>query len=586
VLVAAGAATLTVGIAAFQILETSRVVRRSVRHTLSYEVLIQGSFLPAEVWNSFTTPIFYVVDMNAYVPPLAVLLACFAIGAHICRLNGVRDSRVFFWFIVAVAGCMLMMGNSTPLYRVLYEIPLVNLFRVPSRHTIEWTFAAAILAAYGWDAAVPLFRRFRFSRVRSNLTTLHPALVLITAGLLVGIVWWSKAQTMQFRTPGWPHPPTIYRLLKGAFVLLLLAALWRATLVTSQRWRAALIGTALLVLCFVEPSLLIKRWWTHLGRPLNEVHFETAATRFLLQFPPTQNRVYTRVNLMSEQEGNPPRFDTPNLSAIWGLQNVGGYEPLILERYSRALGNVWLDGVHTMDLGPADPSLFTAQSHVLDLLNTTFVVSYPGLATSLSGNNVPLPPSPAWQKVYDAHETLILHNVNALPRAWLVSEALAVRGEEALARIRDDKDFDPRKTALLEVNPEELPQLNGQPLDSATTVRITTYEPAHLVIETKASAPTVLVVSEIFFPGWEATIDGQYSRILLSDFLLRGVALPAGEHKIEMRYTAPAFRNGAIISISTIVILGALFIYDRRRRSYKTSRPNESGSPTGHELGS
>ncbi|MFL6210541.1 MAG: hypothetical protein ACJ74W_16925, partial [Pyrinomonadaceae bacterium] len=69
--VACGAGLLAAGVAAFQILETARVVRRSVRRTLSYELFTQGSFSPADLWRSFTTPLFYVIDMDAYVPPLA-----------------------------------------------------------------------------------------------------------------------------------------------------------------------------------------------------------------------------------------------------------------------------------------------------------------------------------------------------------------------------------------------------------------------------------------------------------------------------------------------------------------------------------
>jgi len=70
--------------------------------------------------------------------------------------------------------------------------------------------------------------------------------------------------------------------------------------------------------------------------------------------------------------------------------------------------------------------------------------------------------------------------------------------------------------------------------------------------------PTVLVVSEIFYPGWEAKIDGNPATIMVTDYLLRGVALPAGNHVVEMRYTAPQARKGAIISIISLVICAIL----------------------------
>jgi uncharacterized membrane protein YfhO len=84
--------------------------------------------------------------------------------------------------------------------------------------------------------------------------------------------------------------------------------------------------------------------------------------------------------------------------------------------------------------------------------------------------------------------------------------------------------------------------------------------------------PTVLVVSEIFYPGWEVTVDGQPGRLLLTDYLLRGVALPAGAHKIEMNYSAPAVRNGAVISLLTLMLLFSFVIYAVRRKRLSQHR--------------
>ena len=167
---------------------------------------------------------------------------------------------------------------------------------------------------------------------------------------------------------------------------------------------------------------------------------------------------------------------------------------------------------------------------------------------------------------------MIFRNTRAQPRAWLVTEAEAVDGEEALSRIRGESGtFDPQNTALIEINPGELPDLPGGSV-SRDAARITHYTPNALTIETNAPIPTVLVLSEIFFPGWTATIDGNNTRIYLTNFLLRGVALPAGQHKVEMHYTAPAARNGAVISAITLIgIVGwALKDWRRRRLSKQT----------------
>jgi len=723
-LVAFGSILLSMGVAAFQIMETALVFRRSARSALNYEIFTQGSFSPTELGRSMFEPLFHVTDMHAYVPPLALALAGAAVYLHLRRRSSVHDSRILFWLSVALVAIVLMLGQYTPLYRLVYHVPLLNRFRVPSRHTFEWTFALAVLATYGWEIVAGVLRRQRITQIRSVAVTRNAAIVLLAAGIIIGVLWWLRVQTFQISRTfplGTVAPTTAYCLWKIGFVLLTAGALWRAALVTDARWRKTLVLAALLLLCFVEPSALVYRWWGGAGLPASRFQTEAQATSYLKQFPPAENRVYTRVAL-SEQFGKRPRFDCANVSALAGLHNVAGYEPLLLERYSRALGGVGADSVLRLTAPTPDPSLLTAKSHVLDILNTSFVLSYsnlafipePGIAdgniftdmrvpsevqpqtrstlttapvesdslllvTSLA-NSVGIPqgatvakirvhttqgiierevragvdtaewahdrpdvraiikhdlapifdsnqiegppgfpahryktliqfekparvteveitnvtqaapvgvysaslvnsktgitealgykPADNWQPVYEQQETLIMRNSRALPRAWLVAEAEAVEGEEALRRIRGDSatEFDPRRSALLEVRPEELPRLPGRAITPNSSARITRYEANRLQIETSSPTATVLVLSEIFYPGWFASVDGQPARIVVADYVLRGVPLPAGEHRVEMHYAAPAARNGAIISGLTVCLILGLGLYAWRGR--------------------
>jgi hypothetical protein len=175
--------------------------------------------------------------------------------------------------------------------------------------------------------------------------------------------------------------------------------------------------------------------------------------------------------------------------------------------------------------------------------------------------------SDSLKPVFERDFTLILRNTRALPRAWVVTQAESVDGEEALKRIRGEsaKPFDPRLTALLEVDPSQLPVLSGGTVDPESA-KITNYSPNHITVETNAAIPTVLVLSEMFYPGWTATIDGKRTEIYITNFLLRGVALPAGQHRVEMHYTAPGARNGLIISAVTLMGIVGLAVFDQRQR--------------------
>jgi uncharacterized membrane protein YfhO len=89
------------------------------------------------------------------------------------------------------------------------------------------------------------------------------------------------------------------------------------------------------------------------------------------------------------------------------------------------------------------------------------------------------------------------------------------------------------------------------------------------VIETQAEHASALVVSEINYPGWNATVDGVKAPIYQTDYLLRGVILPAGAHRVEMRYEPWTARLGAAVSLGSLGLILALAVYGRRTRHRK-----------------
>ncbi|MDQ3012332.1 MAG: hypothetical protein M3X11_16680, partial [Acidobacteriota bacterium] len=103
---------LAAGLSAFQILETIKAQRLSIRGKLSYEVFSAGGFGLHEAWKSFVAPLHNYQEVTSFIAPLAALLAAVAVAAWFKD----RDWRVMFWLAVAAVGLMLMLGDHTPLY--------------------------------------------------------------------------------------------------------------------------------------------------------------------------------------------------------------------------------------------------------------------------------------------------------------------------------------------------------------------------------------------------------------------------------------------------------------------------------------
>ena len=133
-IVALGALLLAAGVAAFQLFEALRAARRSARSALSYETFGEGSFMPRAALLSIGAPLYHYVDTSAYLAPLVVLLAIVAV---VCARRGrtTHDARLWFWFAIALVAFALMLGTHTPLYRLVYRVPVLKPHvRVDARH--------------------------------------------------------------------------------------------------------------------------------------------------------------------------------------------------------------------------------------------------------------------------------------------------------------------------------------------------------------------------------------------------------------------------------------------------------------------
>ncbi|MCI0661935.1 MAG: hypothetical protein L0220_12760, partial [Acidobacteria bacterium] len=371
-----GAISLAAGVAAFQILETLRAASLSVRAVLSYEQFSDGSFPLSLAFKAWLQPIYPYGDVTLYVPPLATGLAIVAVVFSLRQ--SIRNPLVIFWLIVTITAFIMILGKYTPINYLFYNLPFINRFRIPSRHSFEWTFALSILGAFGWDAIASVIARRQqtLSALRERYGIVLGIFCLV-ASLVIGIFWWRfSSNPMNDTNLSYDifHYP--YLTWKAVFTLLIFFSAWQFLRMKICRWRIALLASVIALACFFEPFIEHTRW--HPGFEVPASRFSTFAptTHFLRQYPPINNRVYSDASPYEQSLSEKPILDSVNLTALAGLHHVAGYEPLMLERYARALNNApWETVPRDPSLAP-NPTLFESRSLVLDLLNTTFAIVY------------------------------------------------------------------------------------------------------------------------------------------------------------------------------------------------------------------
>ena len=160
--------------------------------------------------------------------------------------------------------------------------------------------------------------------------------------------------------------------------------------------------------------------------------------------------------------------------------------------------------------------------------------------------------------VYDSGAHLY-ENQNVLPRAFVVPGYRLASDTAAALQTMVAPDFDPEREVVLLAGDGRDAIAPGEgtaspaPTGFAATVEITRYEPVRVTMEAETNQPGFLVLSDLYYPGWEATIDGEPVRIYEGNASVRAVPIEAGAHTVEYRFRSKPLLMGALISLISLV---------------------------------
>ena len=330
-----------------------------------------------------------------------------------------------------------------------------------------------------------------------------------------------------------------------------------------------LMGGLLLVLCLVDMWQVNKRY-------INDAMFTTAPKEVAL---PQPNEAQQYI-LSKSGDGRNYRVADLTVSTFndnsdaFFFSSIGGYHAAKLRRYQElveaciapelqnfytALSQAQLDTVAMMAAGDYQHPIYDFSAvntdslmPVLNMLNTRWFI--------LGGqNNARIP----------------VENPTAYGNAWFVDEVLPVSNAneelDALHRIN------PRRTAVIDTNTFAEVQsakykVQSEDGGSSSTIVQTSLTPNSVTYETDNAADGLAVFSEIYYPGWTATIDGQPADIVRADYVLRALKVPAGHHKIEMVFDPQSVHTTELIAyialgvLLLLVILGVVLTLRQRKK--------------------
>jgi len=223
-----------------------------------------------------------------------------------------------------------------------------------------------------------------------------------------------------------------------------------------------------------------------------------------------------------------------------GIDTVCGYEPMMLRRYAELM-NV------AQGNRPERSFVLLASVGQHPLINMLCVR---GWLTYL--------------RSYSRPSQTVTQNPGALPRAWLVNNAVVIESKAERLKVLGEGPWDPRKTVILEDYPAGVPPV---PTDrSAGTARVKSRKAGEFVVEAENDADAFLILSEAYYPGWSAEVDGSPADVLPANHLIQAVRLPSGKHVVRFSYRSRFLGLGLGVALLAAMVPVAIALVRRRRR--------------------
>ncbi len=578
-----GSALVGAGLAAFQLLPAARYVAESSRRTTTtVEASPEEALAYSRSWSLHPEEVFGMVvpefvgssaaEVNGvqgtywgrnalklnheYLGVTVLVFAVFALFGR--RKRGIRG----FMFCLGGLWLLFALGAHTPVWRVFYEVvPGIRLFRVPAVAAFLVSFGVTTLFAFGVDDLVRGSRSagsfFRDARGRALLVLFG----LFFLGFLCQSSGFLERIWMTLVYPdASPRSAAVLAALspaitRGFGIALLLGALSVGLIWAVVEGRVPVIAALAVLAGLVAVDLgrvdrtFIRTFDFHMWAA------PTANTRFL-----------------GEQRENEPPFRVSDLRgndqnvefAMFGLDLVAGHHPNDLARYRKLLG---LEGSRRLGANTRHPN-------ILRMLNVKYLV-WP---EETAGG----PPFPGARVLSTAGTPSGAETVYAYPgldRAWVVGTAVPMDDDSALARILSP-DFNPGREAIL------APTAQAKALRSGVGGLVVweANEPDYRRLRVRSDGPGLLVVSENWFPGWIAEVNGESVPVHRVNLTLQAVEIPeAGEHRVTLRFTAPSVRSALRITgasaVAVVFMLLASFLSSRQQRARNDPGPEDGATP-------
>lgn len=561
------AALMTILFSAVQLLPTAELWRLSQR---GYEPIpYEWSFLPWSKIITFFAPDYFGnhATWNYWGPQDYtsntgyVGIVVFAIAFLVLQIRK-KNKEIYYLIILTLVS--LIISFPTPISVFLWKNNILGM-RSSSAHraTILFNFAIAMLSGFGFDF---FLRKNKFKTIK---------MVFIPLTILLGFTLVALYHCLIAKVPTFVHQEIVSEITnyKVALRNLVLPFFFLSIilLVTYLKVKGLLSTKAASLILFMFMLFELYRFgWKF--TPFAEKYLVYPGTPVItfLQSQPKPFRV----------TGN--KVIPVNIRTPYALESLEGYETIHSLRISQFLAALNSDKSGTSPVGRYG-TVDNDTSRLLDLTNTKYFLT---IKTDINGDpdingNIPARfKNDRFKIAFEDKTTVVMESNSYLPRAFMVYDWDIIGNDREILDNLLDANYPIDKKIILEE-----PTLVTKNLSTTryqSRVVFESYNAENSAIRVNTPEGGFLFISDAYYPGWIAYVDGNKENILRADFAFRAVYVPKGEHTVTFLYKPASFFDGLKISLFSLLFIATLsilvFIVGKRRKlKYTTEGKNQKG---------
>jgi hypothetical protein len=431
-------------------------------------------------------------------------------------------------FLVTVFMLSLLFALPTPLANALFNSPIPGISVSSNTRILVFAdLALALLAGFG------IFSLLKRERPRGVVFLFAPLITLI--GISVYTYFLGVNRGVSIRNLILPI---------GLSILVPALILLRGLIYSKNLLRNVLV----FILCLIAVGELFRYGWKF--TPFSSPDFVFPST-------PVLDYLDQEDGLFRVSMGN---MIPMNMWVPYGLQSLSGYDASYSVWWAR-----FFNAIRGQD--PNNPRFsYYADfdqyfSPWFDILNNKYLlVLDPSQAHDVSNPNLfyHVEQSQKFEKVFQDKSSVVYQNKNVFPRALFMSDWEYVPDNQALA-ILADVNF-PVKSKIIIDKPADIVK-DGV---AESTVAYEFYSSDKSVINVSTNKAGFLFITDAWYPGWIAKIDGIKVPLYRADYVFRAVQITAGEHVVEFDFLPFSLKLGKILSLSSLLLLVFILISHRR----------------------